>query len=69
LLHKHAAILAFTDDGRFFAKIDEEPLVPIETSSFDEAADALFLIIKNTPILPPPLFPPAVRDERVISDM
>ena len=69
LQHKHAAILAFTDDGRFFAKIDDQPLVPIETSSFDEAADALFLIIKNTPILPPPLFPPVEREESVISDM
>jgi hypothetical protein len=69
LLHKHAAILAFTDDGHFFAKIDENPLVPIETSSFDEAADALFLIIKNTPILPPPLFPPVEHEETVISDM
>ena len=70
LLKKHAAILAFTDDGRFFAKVDDEPLVPIETTSFDEAADALFLIIKNTPILPAPLylFPSAVREERVISD-
>lgn len=65
---KHVAVLAFTDDGRFFAKIDDSPLVPIETSSFDEAADALFLIIRNTPVLPAPLFriePP----ETVISDM
>ena len=69
LLHKHAAVLVFTDDGRFFAKIDDNPLVPIETSSFDEAADALFLIIKNTPISPAPLFPPVVREESVISDM
>ena len=69
LLHKHAALLAFTDDGRFFAKIDDNPLVPIETSSFDEAADALFLIIKNTPISPAPLFPPVEREETVISDM
>ncbi len=69
LLHKHSAVLAFTDDGRFYAKIDDQPLVPIETSSFDEAADALFLIIKNTPVLPPPLFPPVEREETVISDM
>jgi hypothetical protein len=69
LLHKHAAILAFTDDGRFFAKIDDDPLVPIQTTSFDEAADALFLIIKNTPILPAPLFAPVVREETVISDV
>ena len=69
LLKKHAAILAFTDDGRFFAKVDNDPLVPIQTTSFDEAADALFLIIKNTPILPAPLFAPVVREETVISDM
>jgi len=69
LLNKHAAVLAFTDDGRFFAKIDDNPLVPIETSSFDEAADALFLIIKNTPVSPPPLFPPIMPEETVISDV
>ena len=69
LLRKHVAVLAFTEDGRFFAKVDDAPLVPIETTSFDEAADALFLIIKNTPILPAPLFPPVLREETVISDM
>jgi hypothetical protein len=69
LLRKHAAVLAFTDDGRFFAKVDEAPLVPIETTSFDEAADALFLIIKNTPISPVPLFAPVLREETVISDV
>lgn len=69
LLRKHAAILAFTDDGRFFAKIDDAPLVPIQTTSFDEAADALFLIIKNTPISPAPLFAPPAREETVINDM
>lgn len=68
LLKKHVAILAFTDDGKFFAKVDDDPLVPIETTSFDEAADALFLIIKNTPILPAPLFAPVMREETVISD-
>lgn len=68
-LHKHAAVLAFTDDGRFYAKIDDEPLVPIDTTSFDEAADALFLIIRNTPILPAPLFRPVQREETVINDM
>ena len=65
---KHAAILAFTDDGRFFAKIDDAPLVPIETSSFDEAANALFLIIRNTSVLPAPLFR-IPRAEDIISDM
>ena len=69
LLRKHAAVLAFTDDGRFFAKVDEAPLVPIETTSFDEAADALFLIIKNTPISPAPLFAPVLREKTVISDV
>ena len=69
VLRKHVAVLAFTEDGRFFAKVDDAPLVPIETTSFDEAADALFLIIKNTPISPAPLFAPVLREETVISDM
>ncbi len=69
VLHKHSAVLAFTDDGRFFARIDDGPLVPIQTASFDEAADALFLIIKNTPILPAPLFPPIQREETVLNDV
>ena len=64
---KHAAVLAFTDDGRFYAKIDGSPLVPIETTSFDEAADALFLIIRNTPVSAAPVFRTPV--ETVISDM
>ena len=50
VLHKHAAVLAFTNDGRYFARIDDSPLVPIETTLFDDAADALFLIIRNSPI-------------------
>jgi hypothetical protein len=69
VLRKHAAVLAFADDARFFAKINDHPLVPIETASFDEAADALFLIIKNTPISPVPLFAPVLREDTVISDM
>jgi hypothetical protein len=66
---KHVAVLAFTEDGHFFAKVDDAPLVPIDTTSFDEAADALFLIIKNTPISPAPLFAPVVLEETVISDV
>lgn len=64
---KHAAVLAFSDDGRFYAKIDGSPLVPIETTSFDEAADALFLIIRNTPVSAPPVF--RAPDETVINDV
>lgn len=64
---KHAAVLAFTDDGRFFAKIDDSPLVPIETTSFDEAADALFLIIRNTPVSPAPVI--RMQAETTISDV
>ena len=64
---KHAAILAFSDDGQFFAKVDDAPLVHIETSSFDEAANALFLIIRNTPDLPAPVFRLPETDQ-VISD-
>ena len=69
VMRKHVAVLAFTDDGRFFAKVDDAPLVPIDTTSFDEAADALFLIIKNTPNSPAPPFTPALRDEAVIYDV
>ncbi len=47
-LNKHYAVLAFTQSGKFFAQIDDSPLVPIEADSFDEAANALFLIIRNT---------------------
>ena len=64
---KHAAVLAITDDGRFFAKIDDAPPVPIDTTSFDDAADALFLIIRNTAPLGTPRV--AVAPETVISDM
>ena len=69
VMRKHVAVLAFTDDGRFFAKVDDAPLVPIDTTSFDEAADALFLIIKNTPNSPAPPFTPALRDEAAIYDV
>ena len=65
---KHAAILAFSDDGQFFAKVDDAPLVHIETSLFDEAANALFLIIRNTPDLPAPAYRLPEADQ-VISDM
>lgn len=67
VFHKHAAVLAFTDDGRYFAKIDDSPLVPIETTQFDDAADALFLIIRNSPTTSrkPKLTQPAT----ILSDM
>lgn len=66
-LKKRSAVLAFTDDGRFFAKIDDSPLVPIETTLFDDAADALFLIIRNSPATL--LQPAATPENTVISDM
>lgn len=67
VLKKHAAVLAFTNDGRYFAKIDDSPLVPIDTTVFDDAADALFLIIRNSPatILRAPASPP----ETILSDV
>ena len=49
------------------AKIDDAPLVPITTNSFDDAADALFLIIRNTPVMPAPTF--RAQGEMVISDV
>jgi len=67
-LGKHYAVLAFTESGRFFARIDDSPLVPIETSSFDEAASALFLIIKNTNAKTKPARR-AAQVETIISDM
>lgn len=66
-LKKRAAVLAFTEDGRFFAKIDDSPLVPIETTLFDDAADALFLIIRNSPVSV--ATPPALLAETIISDV
>jgi hypothetical protein len=66
-LKKHSAVLAFTSDGRFFARIDDAPLIPIETTSFDEAARALFLIIRNTPRTKT-VVRRAVEPETVISD-
>lgn len=67
VLKKHAAVLAFTDDGRYFAKIDDSALVPIETSLFDDAADALFLIIRNSPLVPSKSA--LVQPDTLISDM
>ena len=65
--HKHAAVLAFTDDGRYFAKIDDSPLVPIETTLFDDAADALFLIIRNSPTAN--VKPKPTQPATILSDM
>ena len=65
--HKHAAVLAFTDDGRYFAKIDDSPLVPIETTLFDDAADALFLIIRNSPT--PNIKSKPMQPATILSDM
>jgi len=67
VLHKHAAVLAFTDDGRYFAKIDDSPLVPIETTRFDDAADALFLIIRNSPAVN--VKPKPAQPTTILSDM
>jgi len=67
VLHKHAAVLAFTDDGRYFAKIDDSPLVPIETTLFDDAADALFLIIRNSPAVN--VKPKPAQPTTILSDM
>lgn len=67
VLRKHAAILAFTDDGHYFAKIDDSPLVPIETTRFDDAADALFLIIRNSPASATKRFAP--QPDTIINDM
>ena len=67
VLKKHAAVLAFTDDGRYFAKIDDSPLVPIETTQFDDAADALFLIIRNSPAAVIKTVPS--HPDTIISDM
>ncbi len=46
-LNKHVAVLAFTDDGQFFAKFDDEAPEPLSSRSFDEAADELFLRIRS----------------------
>ncbi len=46
-LNKHVAVLAFTDDGQFYAKFDDEAPEPLSSRSFDEAADELFLRIRS----------------------
>jgi hypothetical protein len=46
-LNKHVAVLAFTDDGQFFAKFDDEEPEPLSSRSFDKAADELFLRIRS----------------------
>ena len=56
-----------SDAEQLLAFVGNDVVASYDT--FDEAADALFLIIKNTPILPPPLFPPVEHEETVISDM
>jgi hypothetical protein len=48
-LKKHAAVLAFTDDGRFFAKLDNGAPSPLSSRSFDEAADEMFQSIQSFP--------------------
>lgn len=48
-LRKHAAVLAFMDDGRFFAKFDNDAPKPLASRSFDEAADEMFRAIRNFP--------------------
>ena len=48
-LHKHAAVLAFMDDGRFFAKFDNDAPKPLISRSFDDAADEMFRGIQNYP--------------------
>lgn len=46
-LQKHAAVLAFTNDGRFFAKFDNDKPKPLASRSFDDAADEMFRSIQN----------------------
>lgn len=46
-LNKHVAVLAFTDDGQFYAKFDDASPEPLSSRSFDEAADELFLRIRK----------------------
>ncbi len=48
-LKKHAAVLAFMDDGRFFAKLDNDTPKPLISRTFDEAADELFRSIQSFP--------------------
>ncbi len=55
-LKKHAAVLAFMDDGRFFAKFDNDPPKPLSSRSFDEAADEMFRNIQNFPVASLPFF-------------
>lgn len=48
-LHKRSAVLAFTEDGRYFVKVDEGAPEPLVSRTFDEAADELFRRIGGLP--------------------
>ncbi len=65
-LNKHVAVLAFTDDGQFFAKFDDDPPEPLASRSFDEAADELFLRIRK--LLPQKKSRKAALPDTLISD-
>ena len=49
-LKKHTAVLAFTDDGRFFVKFDNDAPRPLSSCTFDEAADEMFRCIQTFPV-------------------
>jgi len=65
-LNKRAAVLAFADDGRFFAKFDGASPQPLSGTSFDEAADELFIKIRsvyNEPAAAQPVMPDTILNE------
>ncbi len=55
-LKKHTAVLAFTDDGRFFVKFDNDAPRPLSSCTFDEAADEMFRCIQTFPVGSLPFF-------------
>lgn len=64
--NKRAAVLAFTDDGRFFAKFDSSAPEPLEEASFDAAANEFFTKIKsvfNVPAAAQPAMPDTILNE------
>lgn len=65
-LHKRSAVLAFTEDRRYFVKVDEAAPEPLVSRTFDEAADELFRRIGGLP--PTQNTPAAILPDTLLSD-
>jgi hypothetical protein len=65
-LNKRAAVLAFDGKGRFYAKLNASPPVPLASVDFDQAADELFQKIRQSSGMPAftgPVMPDTIHNE------